>query len=182
MKTIDRIFFELLNKLRKYPQFDHKSFYLASGGIYDSKAPQSPSDVDVVYLVKDYTALEFLIKDGFEAKHQPEKHRCFYTKVIHGREVNILATDDKAALRSVGHRNTEIMLNKKFPTIAIAAITNKLNGDKTEPAYARALGAQIDPSKPDFRDPYELLLDQDECKKLATQRAKKIMKVMQASS
>lgn len=176
MKSIDTIFYAVVHRLAKTKRttgFDASKMFLASGGIYDSK--KTPSDVDIVYFVPNYNELSFLVEEGFVPEHQPDRRRTFYKKTIDGREVNILATYNEEDLRSIKHRQNELLINSRFPLIAAAAIANKLNGDKTEAAYARALGAASDV------DPYALLADWKQCLKLATERTKKMRKIIQAS-
>lgn len=132
MKSIEVIFNEVKKKYKL-----GSNAHLASGGLVDVKGP-GKSDVDIVFITKDYEHLEKLFpgatKDP-DSKHQ----RVFWIFKHGGREVSICATNSDASMRSVIHRRNEKMLNQ-FPLIKAAAIAYKMNGHSTEPAYAKALG------------------------------------------
>jgi hypothetical protein len=158
VKSIERIFEELQKK------FKLKKFYLASGGLPDIKGPGT-SDVDIVYVVDNYTELDSVFP-GAEKKHKPEKNRCYYSFNYGSREVNICASDDEAVMRSVTHRKNELMLNQ-FELLTACAILHKLSGMGTEPAWAAVLGLT--------GDPYDaMMMKTGDLKKLARTKENKL--------
>jgi hypothetical protein len=169
IKTIDSIYNKIKSDLSKNKDFNPKQFYLASGGIYDSKGPKDLSDVDIVYMNEKYDELEHIFNTRiFRKEIQKDKKRCFYSAKLYGREVNILATNDPDKLRSIKHRETELMLNK-YKFISAVAIGLKSNGVKTEPAYVQALGI-TDPNI----NAYDFMLDKKAVKKIADKREKEL--------
>lgn len=88
-----------------------------------------------------------------EKEPREDKNRCYYHFRHGGRDVSVCASNDIAVMRSVVHRKNELILNK-FPLIVQAAVVYKLNGLKTEPAYIRALGIEMN----DDSEAYDLML------------------------
>ncbi len=70
------------------------------------------------------------------------------------------------------------MVNKKFPFVFAAAIAYKLNGEKTEYAYAKALG--IDTNLPE-NDPYALMMDKVKIAAIAKPREKLLKSIFEGS-
>lgn len=164
VKSIDVIFSDLNKK------FKLKNFYLASGGLSDVKGPGT-SDVDIVYMVDNktnYSALDHLFPKS-KKDVRPDKNRCYYLFKYGGREVSVCASNDKTVMRSVTHRNNELMLNQ-FPLLTACAINNKLNGAKTEPAWATVLGL--------VGDPYDaLMMPKNKLKQIAKKKEQLLLNI-----
>ena len=164
VKTIETIFKELNTKYKL------KQFYLASGGPADVKG-LGTSDVDIVYLVDkttDYMNLDHIFP-GYKKDQRPDKMRCYYLTKYAGRDVSICASSDISVMRSIKHRKAELML-LIYPLITTCVIFHKLNGVKTEPAWALVLGLQGDPYD-------EMTMDLAKLKKIAQKKEKELKQI-----
>lgn len=142
---------------KKYPKLDMK---LASGGLADVKG-KNTSDVDIsLYCSNPEKMIDVFHDAKFVKKGKSGKH-VIYSYIYYGREVNVYCTNDlKLANRSLIHRRNELMLNN-YPLLVSQAIYLKLNGNGTEPAWAKVLGLE--------GDPYEaMLMDIVKLKKIAS--------------
>lgn len=165
VKSIPHIYEEVKKKYKL------RKLFLASGGLVDVKGV-GKSDVDIVYITDDYNNLDYLFS-GAKKEERPDKNRCYYTFKCGGREVSICASNDESVMRSVKHRANEIMLNK-FPLITACAANYKLNGEKTEPAWAKTLALQGDPYE-------ELMMNTTKLKNIAKKREKELERILKAS-
>ena len=162
VKSIEKVYSEFK---AKFPASVRKNFYLASGGLSELKGP---SDVDIVFMVEDYMNLDHLFPN-YKKEPREDKKRCYYSTKLSGREVSICASNDKAALRSVKHRENELMLNT-FPLITACATFLKLDGMKTEPAWAKVLGLE--------GDAYDAMtMPKSKLKKIAKEKEDKLKKL-----